>query len=69
MFIMFRLIFDYLKRAKENISNSLIRYSFLFGFILDKLNINDNVVSSSLSESYHYNFAACLRQQEYFYYL
>src|SRR2546429_7916713 len=35
---------------------SCIKQSFIFGIILDKLNINDNVLQSS-GDNYHYNFA------------
>ena len=63
IFIKNRQLFDYLKNfiEKHHISNSIIMHSFLFGFILEKLNINElGEVSSKgvvVTNNYHYNFS------------
>jgi len=50
-------IFDFFKNYKDkfNINNSLVKYSFLFGIILDKLDIKEN--GGVVIDNYHYNFA------------
>jgi len=40
----------------NNLFSSGIRFSFLFGFILNKLNINETGLSGA-GDNYHYNFA------------